>query len=57
MRSVEAGNIKGALWASFVIALLIVLLPVLIAMTYPEYPRYCKMLILLPCVSFEVPWI
>jgi len=46
-----AGNINGAIKASAVVALLIALLPVLIAMTYSEYPRYCKLSILLPCIG------
>lgn len=46
-----AGNIKGAIKASTVVALLIVVPPVLIAMTYSEYPRYCKLSILLPCIG------
>ena len=49
----SAGNIKGAFWASGVVALIIALLPVLVAMTYPEYPKYCKLSILLPCVGSD----
>lgn len=46
-----AGNINGAIKASAVVALLIVLPPVLITMTHSEYPRYCKLSILLPCIG------
>ena len=46
-----AGNINGAIKASAIVALLIAAPPVLIAMTYDEYPRYCKLSILLPCVG------
>ena len=44
-------DIKGAIKASAIVALLIALPPVLIAMTYDEYPKYCKLSILLPCVG------
>jgi len=45
------GNINGAIKASAIVALLIALLPVLIAMTYDDYPKYCKQTILLPCIG------
>jgi hypothetical protein len=45
------GNINGAIKASAIVALLIAALPVLIAMTYDEYPKYCKLSILLPCIG------
>ena len=45
------GNINGAIKASAIVALLIVVPPVLIAMTYDEYPKYCKLSILLPCIG------
>jgi len=45
------GNINGAIKASGIVALLIVLPPVLIAMTYDEYPKYCNQTILLPCIG------
>jgi len=45
------GNINGAIKAAGIVALLIVLPPVLIAMTYDEYPKYCKLSILLPCIG------
>lgn len=47
------GNIKGACKAAGIVALLIALPPVLIAMTYDEYPKYCKLSILLPCIGVE----
>ena len=46
-----AGDIKGAIKASAIVALLIAAPPVLIAMTYDEYPKYCKLSILLPCIG------
>ena len=46
-----AGNINGAIKASAIVALLIAAPPVLIAMTYDEYPKYCKLSILLPCIG------
>ena len=46
-----AGNINGAIKASAIVALLIATPPVLIAMTYDEYPKYCKLSILLPCIG------
>ena len=45
------GNISGAIKASAIVAFIIAGLPVLIAMTYDEFPRYCKQTILLPCVG------
>ena len=45
------GNINGAIKASAIVALLIALPPVLIAITYDEYPKYCKLSILLPCIG------
>tara|TARA_R110002020_G_C16209985_1_gene766921 strand:+ start:1114 stop:1341 length:228 start_codon:yes stop_codon:yes gene_type:complete len=45
------GNINGAIKASGIVALLIVLPPMLIAMTYDEYPKYCNQTILLPCIG------
>ena len=45
------GNINGAVKASAIVALLIAAPPVLIAMTYDEYPKYCKLSILLPCIG------
>jgi hypothetical protein len=45
------GNIDGAIRASAIVALLIAAPPVLIAMTYDEYPKYCKLSILLPCIG------
>ncbi len=41
------GNIKGALWASAIIAVL----PLSIVMTYEDYPKYCKLSILVPCIG------
>ena len=46
-----AGNINGAIKASAIVALLIATPPVLIAMTYDDYPKYCKLSILLPCIG------
>ena len=46
-----AGNINGAIKASAIVALLIAAPPVMIAMTYDEYPKYCKLSILLPCIG------
>ena len=48
---VMRGNINGAIKASAIVALLIAVPPVLIAMTYDEYPKYCKLSILLPCIG------
>ena len=45
------GNIDGAIKASAIVAFIIAGLPVLIAMTYDEFPRYCKQTILLPCIG------
>ena len=45
------GNIDGAIKASAIVALLIAAPPVLIAMTYDDYPKYCKLSILLPGVG------
>jgi hypothetical protein len=45
------GDIKGALWASGIVAFIILGLPIIIAMTYDEFPRYCKQTILLPCLG------
>ena len=45
------GNINGAIKASAIVALLIAAPPVLIAMTYDDYPKYCKLSILLPCIG------
>ena len=45
------GNIDGAIKASAIVALLIAAPPVLIAMTYDEYPKYCKLSILLQCIG------
>jgi hypothetical protein len=45
------GNIDGAIKASAIVALLIAAPPVLIAMTYDDYPKYCKLSILLPCIG------
>jgi len=45
------GNIDGAIKAAAIVALLIAVPPVLIAMTYDDYPKYCKLSILLPCVG------
>ena len=47
------GNINGVIKASGIVALLIVLPPVLIAMTYDEYPKYCNQTILLPCIGVK----
>ena len=47
-----AGDIKGAIKASAIVALLIITPPVIMAMTYDEYPKYCKLSILLPCIGF-----
>ncbi len=47
----KTGNINGAIKASAVVAFLIAGLPILIAMTYDEFPRYCKQTILLPCLG------
>ena len=47
----KRGNINGAIKASAIVALLIAAPPVLIAMTYDEYPKYCKLSILLPCIG------
>ena len=46
-----AGNINGAIKASAIVALLIAAPPVLIVMTYDDYPKYCKLSILLPCIG------
>ena len=46
-----AGNINGAIKASAIVALLIAAPPVLIAMTSDEYPKYCNLSILLPCIG------
>ena len=45
------GNINGAIKASAIVAFMIAGLPILIAMTYDEFPRYCKQTILLPCIG------
>ena len=45
------GNINGAIKASAIVAFIIAGLPILIAMTYDEYPKYCKLSILLPCIG------
>lgn len=45
------GNIKGAIWASAIVAAIIAVLPLAIVMTYEGYPKYCKMSILVPCVG------
>ena len=45
------GNINGATKGSAIVAFIIAGLPVLIAMTYDEFPRYCKQTILLPCIG------
>ena len=45
------GNIDGAIKASAIVALLIAAPPVLIAMSYDDYPKYCKLSILLPCIG------
>ncbi len=45
------GNINGAIKASAIVAFIIAGLPILIAMTYDEFPRYCKQTILLPCIG------
>ncbi len=50
-RSSMRGNINGAIKASAIVALLIAAPPVLIAMTYDDYPKYCKLSILLPCIG------
>ena len=47
------GNINGAIKASGIVALMILLPPVLMAMTYDEYPKYCKLSILLPCIGVK----
>ena len=47
------GNINGAIKASAIVALFIAATPVLIAMTYDEYPKYCKLSILLPCIGVK----
>ena len=47
------GNINGAIKASAIVALFIAATPVLIAMTYDEYPKYCKLSILLPCLGVK----
>ena len=49
----KTGNINGAIKASAVVAFLIAGLPILIAMTYDEFPRYCKQTILLPCLGSD----
>ena len=46
-----AGNIKGAIKASAIVAFIIAGIPILITMTYDEFPRYCKQTILLPCIG------
>jgi hypothetical protein len=48
-----AGNIKGAIKASAIVAFIIAGLPILIAMTYDDYPKYCKLSILLPCIGVK----
>ena len=45
------GNIDGAIKASAIVAFMIAGLPILIAMTYDEFSRYCKQTILLPCIG------
>ena len=45
------GNIKGALWASAIVAAIIAVLPLSIVMTYEDYPKYCKLSILVPCIG------
>jgi hypothetical protein len=47
------GNINGVIKASAIVALLIAAPPVLIAMTYDDYPKYCKLSILLPCIGVK----
>ena len=47
------GNINGAIKASAIVAFIIAGLPVFIAMTYDEFPRYCKQTILLPCIGVK----
>ena len=48
-----AGDIKGAIKASAIVAFIIAGLPILIAMTYDDFPRYCKQTILLPCIGVK----
>jgi len=45
------GNIKGVMWASLIVALLIVVPPLIIVMTFEQYPKYCKLSILVPCIG------
>jgi hypothetical protein len=45
------GNIKGVMLASFIVALLIVVPPLIMVMTFEEYPKYCKLSILVPCIG------
>jgi hypothetical protein len=37
--------------ASFIVALLIVVPPLIMVMTFEEYPKYCKLSILVPCIG------
>lgn len=45
------GNIKGAIWASAIVAAIIAVIPLAVVMTYEDYPKYCKMSILVPCIG------
>ena len=47
------GNIKGVMWASFIVALLIVVPPLVMVMMFEEYPKYCKQSILVPCIGVQ----
>ena len=46
-----AGNINGAIKASAIVALLIAARHVLIAMKYDDYPKDCKLSILLTSIG------
>ena len=47
----ERGDIKGMGYAFLIIAAMIILPPILIAMSFDQYPRYCKLTPLLPCIG------
>ena len=53
MQENTRGNIDGAIKASAIVALLITAPPILIAMTYDNYPKYCNLSILLPCIGVK----
>ena len=42
---------KGLHWAFLILVFIMVGVPMLIAMSYEDYPKYCKMSIILPCVG------